>query len=98
VLRARCNVPAMSYCLPAQSACPSLSGSPALQVFGAVTDNWPTIEPYFNETGSNSPSILPSQQQRELLELAVKSCKSLGLQIVSSSSSGRGHGGQRADG
>ncbi len=52
-------------------------------MFGAVTDNWPTIEPYFNETGSNSPSILPSYQQRELLELAVKSCKSLGLQIVS---------------
>ncbi|KAL4430749.1 hypothetical protein ABPG75_006005 [Micractinium tetrahymenae] len=50
-------------------------------VYGAVTDNWPTIEPYFNETGSNSPSILPSHQQRELLELAVKSCKALGLQI-----------------
>jgi carnosine synthase len=50
---------------------------------GAVTDNWPTIEPYFNETGSNSPSILPSYQQRELLDLAVKSCKALGLQIVS---------------
>jgi hypothetical protein len=46
-----------------------------------VTDNWPTIEPYFNETGSNSPSVLPSYQQRELLELAVKSCKALGLQI-----------------
>ncbi|EFN59059.1 hypothetical protein CHLNCDRAFT_137776 [Chlorella variabilis] len=50
-------------------------------VYGAVTDNWPTLEPYFNETGSNSPSILPSYQQRELLELAVKSCKALGLQI-----------------
>jgi len=22
------------------------------QVYGAVTDNWPTIEPYFNETGA----------------------------------------------
>lgn len=105
----------------------ALQGEP---VYGAVTDNWPTLEPYFNETGgwvggwvpawrlcgallawwwwvrfegatqpqhllpslpppsrlragSNSPSILPSYQQRELLELAVKSCKSLGLQIVS---------------
>jgi hypothetical protein len=28
-------------------------------VFGAITDNWPTVEPYFNETGSNCPSILP---------------------------------------
>lgn len=59
---------------------PSHTNTPA---DGAVTDNWPTIEPYFNETGSNSPSVLPSYQQRELLELAVKSCKALGLQIVS---------------
>ena len=22
-------------------------------VYGAVNDNWPTVEPYFNETGSN---------------------------------------------
>ena len=28
-------------------------------VYGAVTDNWPTLEPYFNETGSNCPSNLP---------------------------------------
>lgn len=48
-------------------------------VYGAVTDNWPTLEPYFNETGSNSPSILPSYQQRELLELAVCSVQSLGF-------------------
>ncbi|CAG9461129.1 unnamed protein product [Pedinophyceae sp. YPF-701] len=50
-------------------------------VYGAITDNWPTIEPYFNETGSNCPSILPSYQQRELLELAVQGCKSLGLKL-----------------
>ena len=48
-------------------------------VYGAVTDNWPTVEPYFNETGSNSPSILPSSQQRELLNLAVSSVQSLGF-------------------
>ena len=40
--------------------------------------------------GSNSPSLLPSYQQRELLELAVKSCKALGLQIVSSMAMGLG--------
>ena len=28
-------------------------------VYGAITDNWPTLEPYFNETGSNCPSNLP---------------------------------------
>ena len=48
-------------------------------VYGAVTDNWPTVEPYFNETGSNSPSILPSEQQRELLNLAVNSVQALGF-------------------
>jgi ATP-grasp domain len=48
-------------------------------VYGAVTDNWPTQEPYFNETGSNAPSILPSLQQRELLDLSVKSVQALGF-------------------
>lgn len=33
----------------------------------------PPPEPYFNETGSNCPSVLPRKQQKELLELAVKS-------------------------
>jgi len=31
--------------------------------YGAITDNWPTVEPYFNETGSNCPSILPREKQ-----------------------------------
>ncbi|PNG99303.1 Carnosine synthase 1, partial [Tetrabaena socialis] len=41
-------------------------------VYGAITDNWPTVEPYFNETGSNCPSILPKAVQVELLELSVR--------------------------
>lgn len=49
-------------------------------VYGAITDNWPTIEPYFNETGSNCPSILPMQNQRELCELAVNTVAALGFQ------------------
>lgn len=48
-------------------------------VYGAVTDNWPTIEPYFNETGSNAPSILPTDQQKELLDLAVDAVRCLGF-------------------
>ena len=36
-------------------------------VYGAITDNWPTIEPYFNETGSNCPSVLPRSQQASML-------------------------------
>ncbi|KAK9804152.1 hypothetical protein WJX73_005604 [Symbiochloris irregularis] len=49
-------------------------------IYGAVTDNWPTIEPYFNETGSNCPSILPHQQQMDLCDLAVASVKALGFE------------------
>lgn len=50
-------------------------------IYGAVTDNWPTIEPYFNETGSNCPSQLPRQQQVDLCELAVNAVKALGFEV-----------------
>eukprot|EP00891_Asterochloris_glomerata_P006828 jgi/Astpho2/6828/Aster-06504 len=50
-------------------------------VYGAITDNWPTVEPYFNETGSNCPSILPMKQQQELIELAVQAVQCLGFQM-----------------
>ena len=53
-----------------------------MQVYGAVNDNWPTVEPYFNETGSNGPSVLPMEQQRELADLAVKTVKTLGFTLV----------------
>jgi len=49
-------------------------------VYGCISDNWPTIEPYFNETGSNCPSILPLDQQRDLLSLSVKAVAALGFQ------------------
>jgi carnosine synthase len=48
-------------------------------VYGAVTDNWPTVEPYFNETGSNCPSVLSRADQKSLLELSVASVRALGL-------------------
>ena len=54
------------------------NGSP---VYGAITDNWPTVEPYFNETGSNCPSILPKQQQQELMELSVRAVQCLGFKL-----------------
>ncbi|GLC35522.1 hypothetical protein PLESTB_000198500 [Pleodorina starrii] len=50
-------------------------------VYGAITDNWPTVEPYFNETGSNCPSVLPKAHQVELMELAVRSVQSLGFRL-----------------
>ena len=52
-------------------------------VYGAITDNWPTVEPYFNETGSNCPSILPTKQQQELMQLAVQATQCLGFKLVS---------------
>ena len=45
-------------------------------------DNWPTLEPYFNETGSNCPSTLPLQSQKELVDLAVASCKASDVERV----------------
>lgn len=51
-------------------------------VYGAITDNWPTVEPYFNETGSNCPSILPTKQQQELMQMAVQATHCLGFKQV----------------
>ena len=48
--------------------------------FAAVSDNGPTLEPYFNETWAVSPSLLPRKKQVELRELAVSSVKALGFQ------------------
>mmetsp|Transcript_30006 Transcript_30006/g.71495 ORF Transcript_30006/g.71495 Transcript_30006/m.71495 type:complete len:603 (+) Transcript_30006:197-2005(+) len=48
-------------------------------VYGIIADNWPTVEPYFNETGSNCPSILPMHQQKELLVLSAKTVQALGF-------------------
>ena len=53
--------------------------SEGVAVYGAVTDNWPTVEPYFNETGSNCPSILPLPAQADLVDLAVRSVTALGF-------------------
>jgi len=47
--------------------------------YAAITDNGPTVEPWFNETWAAIPSLLPLQQQRELKELAVACVKALGF-------------------
>lgn len=44
-----------------------------------ITDNGPTIEPYFNETWGVCPSMLPKKEQRELKNLAVSCTKALGF-------------------
>jgi len=49
-------------------------------VYAAVSDNGPTLEPYFNETWAASPSLLPREQQVALKELAVGCVKALGFE------------------
>lgn len=48
--------------------------------YAAVSDNGPTLEPYFNETWAVSPSLLPRQKQVELKELAINTLKALGFE------------------
>mmetsp|Transcript_75504 Transcript_75504/g.164725 ORF Transcript_75504/g.164725 Transcript_75504/m.164725 type:complete len:635 (+) Transcript_75504:193-2097(+) len=47
--------------------------------YAAVTDNGPTLEPYFNETWAVCPSLLPSSKQKLLKDLATDTVKCLGF-------------------
>jgi carnosine synthase len=47
--------------------------------YAAVSDNGPTLEPYFNETWAVCPSLLPKEQQAALKDLAVKSIEAIGF-------------------
>jgi len=47
--------------------------------YAGISDNGPTLEPYFNETWAVGPSLLPKERQRELRELAVGSLHALGF-------------------
>mmetsp|Transcript_42101 Transcript_42101/g.100626 ORF Transcript_42101/g.100626 Transcript_42101/m.100626 type:complete len:607 (+) Transcript_42101:87-1907(+) len=47
--------------------------------YAAISDNGPTLEPYFNETWGICPSLLTRQQQSELKELSVNCVKTLGF-------------------
>jgi len=47
--------------------------------YAAITENGPTIEPYFQETWAVCPSLLPVEHQRQLKELAVKSVEACGF-------------------
>lgn len=48
-------------------------------VYAEVTDNWPTIEPYFQEVGANCPSVLSREHQDELIKLSIDATLSLGF-------------------
>lgn len=47
--------------------------------YAKVTDNLPTLEPWFNETGAVTPSLLPSHKQEELIQVSTKMLKAMGL-------------------
>ena len=47
--------------------------------YAAVSDNGPTLEPYFNETWAVSPSLLKLEKQLELRDLAIRSVELLGF-------------------
>jgi len=48
-------------------------------VFSAVSENSPTEEPYFVETGMHSPSAYPEQRLREMTDLCVATALALGF-------------------
>lgn len=47
--------------------------------YACVSDNGPTLEPYFNETWACCPSLLPKDKQVALRDLAVECIKALGF-------------------
>jgi carnosine synthase len=47
--------------------------------YARVTDNWPTHEPWFNETGDNCPSALPLPQQTAMAKLCTDTLAALGF-------------------
>jgi len=48
-------------------------------VYAGVSDNGPTLEPYFNETWAVAPSMIPKEQQRQLRDLSVSIVKAMGF-------------------
>jgi biotin carboxylase len=48
-------------------------------VFAAVSENWPTNEPYLSETGMHTPSAYPPECQAELIDLCVRTGQALGF-------------------
>lgn len=48
--------------------------------YAGLTDNGPTIEPYFNETWGVCPSLLALHKQRELKDFAIRCVTALGFE------------------
>jgi biotin carboxylase len=48
-------------------------------VFSAISENWPTEEPYFVETGMHSPSQHPRESQQAMADLCIRTALALGF-------------------
>eukprot|EP00171_Calliarthron_tuberculosum_P017792 IDg17792t1 len=48
-------------------------------VYSKVSDNWACWEPWFQETGTNCPSLYPLEKQKELIKLSVDATLALGF-------------------
>lgn len=48
-------------------------------VYSKVSDNWACWEPWFQETGTNCPSMYPADRQADLVKLAIDSTLALGF-------------------
>ncbi|CDF36998.1 unnamed protein product [Chondrus crispus] len=57
--------------------------SDGIAVYAKVSDNWACCDPWFQETGTNCPSLYPQDKQNELIKLAVDSTLSLGFKYGS---------------
>lgn len=48
-------------------------------VYAKVSDNWDCLPPWFQEMGTNCPSLYPESKQQELIELAERTTLALGF-------------------
>uniref|UniRef100_A0A7S0ZJC2 ATP-grasp domain-containing protein n=1 Tax=Timspurckia oligopyrenoides TaxID=708627 RepID=A0A7S0ZJC2_9RHOD len=48
-------------------------------VYAKISDNWACWEPWFQEVGTNCPSLYPESKQKELIQLAIDSTLVLGF-------------------
>jgi carnosine synthase len=48
-------------------------------VFSAISENWPTEEPYFVETGMHIPSAHPPERQQAMADICIRTACALGF-------------------
>lgn len=50
-------------------------------MYSSVSENWPTAEPYFIETGLHCPTSFPADRLEQLVEFCVRTVQTLGLSL-----------------